>query len=561
MPRHANRQAPNLPTETWLYTPVNKAPDAIPLAWAYPANTNISLSSLGYLALFREMDTHPGLAPVRVAADSLHQLSGQAFTYLGFSFSFELDILTMLVMLDALGIPALAKDRVAGMHPVVFAGGPVPTTNPEPYADFFDFFLIGDGEGFFDELVTAHQAVCGAGNTPVTNRTALLEHLTNTIAGIYVPSFYDVTYQGPEGPIAAIVPNHPQVPPVVQRRSAMNNQTVLSSPILSPDTIFANRFLVEVIRGCPHRCRFCLASYSTLPARTPELAPIIQAIETGLTHTPQIGLLGALIAAHPDFSELCQWLDAKLDRQPGLSISAASLRADTLTPAIAQTFAKGGQKQLTIAIETGSAPLRKRINKHLSEGAIFNAAQAVATAGMKGLKLYGIAGLPDETDDDVMATIDLLKRLKKAHPGLALTWGTSSFVPKAATPFQWQPRLDNKTIQHRFALLKKHGFKYANISVTSAKWDWLQALFSRGDRRLATLILAYHQASQASTPQNTGSWTAFKQAAKHCRGQLPDPDWYATRPRPQDEMLPWEHLTLGIPKSILWQEGLAPHDQ
>jgi hypothetical protein len=344
MPRHANRQAPNLPTETWLYTPVNKAPDAIPLAWAYPANTNISLSSLGYLALFREMDTHPGLAPVRVAADSLHQLSGQAFTYLGFSFSFELDILTMLVMLDALGIPALAKDRVAGMHPVVFAGGPVPTTNPEPYADFFDFFLIGDGEGFFDELVTAHQAVCGAGNTPVTNRTALLEHLTNTIAGIYVPSFYDVTYQGPEGPIAAIVPNHPQVPPVVQRRSAMNNQTVLSSPILSPDTIFANRFLVEVIRGCPHRCRFCLASYSTLPARTPELAPIIQAIETGLTHTPPNWPIGRLNCRPPRLCRTVPVARCQVRSSAGLVDFGSVFAGRYLDPGHCPNLCQGGPK-------------------------------------------------------------------------------------------------------------------------------------------------------------------------------------------------------------------------
>ena len=554
--RHTKQHSADVstPADTWLYSPVSKAHDAISIAWAYPADTAISLSSLGYLALFKEMDTNPKLAPVRITTDTIAKFKGQSFQYIGFSFSFELDILNILATLEGLGVPLLAKDRIEGKHPIVFGGGPVPTTNPEPYADFFDFFLVGDGEGFFDELASAHQAVPSADTNAPYHRNELLTHLVTSVVGVYVPSFYSVTYEGVDGPVLSVQPSQPNIPAVIERRSAMNNQTVLTSPILSENTIFSNRFLVEVIRGCPHRCRFCLASYSTLPSRTPELEPIIQAIETGLKHTNNIGLLGALIAAHPNFNELCQWLDNAIEHHGGLSISAASLRADTLIPSIANTFKKGGQKQLTVAIETGSQSLRKRINKHLPEEAIFRATSAVFEAGMTGLKLYGVTGLPDETEDDVMATVDLLKRLKKAHPRLRLTWGTSSFVPKAATPFQWQPRLDNKTIQTRFRLLKKHAFKYANITVTSPKWDWLQALFSRGDRRLAPMIMAYYQAGG----HQSGGWTAFKQAAKQYRGQLPEPDWYATREREEDEVLPWEHIQLGVPKSILWTEGLAP---
>jgi radical SAM superfamily enzyme YgiQ (UPF0313 family) len=330
---------------------------------------------------------------------------------------------------------------------------------------------------------------------------------------------------------------------------------VTASPILTEASYFGRTYLVEVMRGCAHRCRFCLASYSMLPARGPSLEALISTLEHGLQVSDKIGLLGALIADHPHFPELCEYLSGKLDEHPNLTISAASLRADGLTLPMAQMFKKAGQHQLTIAIESGSELLRRRINKNLKQEAIFNAADIISTAGLPGLKLYGMIGLPDETDADIDATISLLQALHKQFPRLKLIFGCSSFVPKAWTPFQWMPRLPQSLLEARFKALHKGLLKSAQFRPSSAKWDYIQAVLSRGDRRLAPLLVMYYQLGSSIGSFNR----AFKALRESHPGiNLPTPDWYALRERPEPEILPWDVLHLGVDKGVLYKEGLLP---
>jgi len=537
------------PTEIFLYQPVVPNADAVKIGWMYPADDTIALSSLGYMTLFKQLDTTPSIAATRVYTNTLKQHNAKDFELMGFSFSFELDVVKILETLDFYGIPLYAQDR-GPEHPLIFAGGPVPITNPEPYADFFDFFLIGDGEDVLMELVETFRP-----QRQFSSRETVLHTLAREVGGCYVPSLYHISYEGDDGPITAIMPKFDDVPAVVQKRLFGNmDQVVASSPVVTENTIFANTFLVEVMRGCAHRCRFCLASYSALPARGPSLEPVKQAIETGLQHTYKIGLLGALIADHPQFDELCDFLNHHMDHRSEMEITAASLRADTVTETMVTTFVRGKQGKITIAIESGSERLRRRINKNLKQEAIIRCAETAHKAGLKSLKFYGMVGLPDETDDDVEATVALMKEVRKRAPGLQLVLGSSSFVPKAATPFQWQARLDNKAVEQRFKILHRGLHKVADFRPSSTKWDYFQSFLSRGDRRLAPLLVRFYQLG--------GSLGSLKRAYKELKAEnnahFPEPDWYALRERPETEILPWEMINLGVDKAILYKEGQPP---
>lgn len=544
--------------ERRLYSPPLQKDPKIKVCWSYPADYVIAMSSLGYLNLFKQLDMDPEIEVRRTYTDQLlpNQLesnhSSQPDDWVGFSFSFELDIFNILKTLKALGIQTKAADRTEE-DPLVFAGGPVVMTNPEPYADFFDFFLIGEGEGLMEDLKAAYlklKDACGS-------RLELLAELAKQVQGLYVPSLYEVTYKSSQGPIASIQPKLEGIPFPVQKRflSLKEMETTLAtSPILTANSIFSDIFLVEVVRGCAHRCRFCLASYSMLPARGAGLEAIQAAIEEGLKHTPKIGLVGALIADHPEFEALCEKLLERMKQGEAIRLSSASLRADTLSPVIAQTFKQGGQNQLTIAVESGSEWLRRRINKNLKETEIFKAAETVYQAGLRGLKIYGMVGLPDETDEDIDAMADLMRRLKKAFPKLEFHLGCSSFVPKAATPFQWMPRLENSTIDKRFERLRKGTLKTCDFRPSSTKWDFVQAVFSRGDRRLAPVIERYGEIG--------ASYGSLNRAVKALRAEgridFPNLEWYALRERPETEILPWDVLHLGVDKAILYKEGLLP---
>lgn len=534
---------PAPPTETYLYDPIRPTvADPLEIAWCYPASYGVSMAAMGYLLLFAQLDRHPYVNVTRLTDGDFRPSALQGVDLMGFSFAFELDILSILKALTEAGLPLKASQRGED-HPLVFCGGPVPMTNPEPYADFFDFFLIGEGEELLNEAV---EALHRLQHLPRADRLAAL---AQEVEGVYVSSLYQPVYASADGPQTGLIPLRDGLPlPVKKRWIANMDQSVAATPILSEASVFGHTYLVEVMRGCSHRCRFCLASYSMLPARGPALEAIIDKLTFGLKHTRNIGLVGALIADHPQFEELCDWID----RQEDIKVSFGALRVDRLTTAICNTLANKEGKSLTVAIESGSPALRKRINKHLPQEKILAAMDTVAASGLKGVKFYGMVGLPDETDADLHATIELLKTIKKEHPRLKLVLGCSSFVPKAWTPFQWMPRLTAKELDRRQEVLRKGLLKVADFRPGSAKWDTVQALFSRGDRRLGDWLVEFWRQSGNLGAVNRASKTLAEQGLV-----LPSVEWFAERARPEEEFLPWDSLELTVPKDILWKESFT----
>lgn len=542
------------PNETKLYTPVAPSADAIRVAWCYPAPRNIAMSSLGYLSLFRQLDTDPNVAVERVYADTVGQSNLRNTGLMGFSFAFELDAVEILRMLDKLGISLWQRERT-GNHPLVFAGGPTVMTNPEPYADFFDFFLVGEGETLLADTLAAMATIR---HLP---RAEQLLYLAQHVPGCYVPSLYHPTYNRDQ--LADLVPTQSGVPEVIHKqllsREAMAN-TIATSPILSEDSVFGRTFLIEVMRGCSHKCRFCMASYAMLPARGSSAETIINAIDEGLQHTNKLGLLGALIADHPEFPAICDALHTRMDGNPEVRLNAAALRVDRLSERIVETFIRGGQQQLTVAIESGSESLRQRINKHLKQTTIYEAMETITRTGLKSLKFYGMVGLPDETDDDIEQTIELLATIKRNHPKLKLVLGCSTFVPKGGTPFQWMARLDKNTLATRQKRLEKGLRKIADFRPSSPRWDDVQAILARGDRRMSVLVERYYQLNKNA--EGMGSAGQLKTADRQLRDEgiatYPSLDNLLHRPFDEDERLPWEHLHLGVDKATLWKEALPP---
>ena len=277
----------------------------------------------------------------------------------------------------------------------------------------------------------------------------------------------------------------PQNYKAIEREKSKPEQLAHSS-VIAPDAYWEDTALLEVVRSCPEMCRFCLASYLTLPFRKPDInSVLIPNVEYLLKFTNKIGLLGPSVTQHPEFIELLKYLVAH-PKKPQAQV--ASMRAGTVTLEMAELLVELGVKSMTIAIESGSERLREIMNKKLSEAEIFSACENALNGGIKAVKLYGMVGMPYETDADIEATIDLLKRLKKSFSRLKITWGCSIFTPKAQTPFQnfGIDTSSEKKLQKITKALRPAGIE---VRPESYKWTQIQALISRGDRSLSKMFL------------------------------------------------------------------------
>jgi radical SAM superfamily enzyme YgiQ (UPF0313 family) len=517
--------------ERLLFTPAAPDADAVPVVFAFPNEYTVGITSLGYQVVWATWARRSDVAIGRLFTDVSENLPNAA-ELLGFSVSWELDYVNILGMLESLDLPIWAQQRRAG-QPLVFGGGPVLTANPEPFAAFFDVILLGDGELLLDTFMDAYKAVRHA------DRATQLWRLAQ-IPGIYVPSLYAVTYTAPTGPIAQIQPIEIEVPATVQKQTYRGDH-LSTSTVVTERAAWENIYMVEVVRSCPEMCRFCLASYLTLPFRTPDLeTSLIPAIDRGLTVTDRIGLLGASVTQHPEFDGLLDHLNRP--QFDDVRVSVASVRTNTVTEKLAQTLVKHHTKSITIAVESGSDRIRQIINKKLQNDEIVNAAVSAKAGGLSNLKLYGMVGIPSETIADVEETATMLKSLKKAAPGLRLTWGCSTFVPKAHTPFQWFgiDRQSEKRLQFFQKQLRPQGIDFRPESYN---WSVIQTLISRGDRRLAPLLELVRRYGDT-----LGS---YRRAFKELRGTLPDLDFYVFETWDPDQVLPWDHLQGPLSKATL----------
>ena len=286
--------------ERLLFTPVTPDTDAIPVIFAFPNEYTVGITSLGYQVVWATLATRADLQVSRLFTDTSEHLPRNP-EILGFSMSWELDYVNILNLLESLDIP-IKSDLRQDNHPIVFGGGPVLTANPEPYAEFFDVVLLGDGENLLNDFINAYKEVRNA------DRETKLKALAQ-VPGIYVPSLYEVEYKSLDGEIKSIKPISSDIPAQIQKQTYRGN-TLSASTVVTEKAAWENIFMVEVVRSCPEMCRFCLASYLTLPFRTANLNDsLIPAIERGLQVTNRLGLLGASVTQHPEFNTLLDYIN------------------------------------------------------------------------------------------------------------------------------------------------------------------------------------------------------------------------------------------------------------
>ena len=517
--------------EKCLFTAVSSTADAVPLIFAFPNEYSVGITSLGYQVVWSMLARRADIEVSRLFTDVREPLPARA-ELIGFSLSWELDYVNVLSLLEDRQVPLRSKDR-SGEHPLVFGGGPVLTANPEPFAAFFDVILLGDGETLLDDFLDEYQRVRHA------ERPVQLKALAQ-IPGVYVPALYAVTYISKTGAIASISPIDSDVPATVKKQTYRGN-VLSASTVVTEKAAWENIFMVEVVRSCPEMCRFCLASYLTLPFRAASMeASLIPAIERGLQATRRLGLLGASITQHPEFESLLDYLNQPQFDDVRLSMS--SVRTNTVNQKLAKTLVTHGSKSVTIAIESGSQRVRDIVNKKLDTDEITVAAQQAKSGGLTSLKLYGMAGVPGESEEDLSQTAALMIDLKKQVPGLRLTLGCSTFVPKSHTPFQWYGV--NPQAKKRLKFLRKQ-LKPCGIDFRPESYSWsvIQGLISRGDRRLADLL--------ELTRGYGDTLGSYRRAFKTLKGTLPPLEFYVHEQWPTDQILPWEHLEGPLPKSTL----------
>ncbi|MBI2866262.1 MAG: radical SAM protein, partial [Chloroflexi bacterium] len=389
--------------------------------------------------------------------------------------SYEMDYFAIVPLLEAAKVPLLAEQRDTA-NPLVIAGGACVTANPAPIAPFFDALAIGEGEVLVPPLVQAL-----AQHMP-PRRELVLEALSQT------PGW--------------LVPVIPQNRPVVRQAARELDSFATASAILTPDTEFANTFLLEVARGCARGCRFCLAGFLFRPFRRRSLEVLQRQAEVGLALTPRIGLMGAAVADHPRLGDLVSWLHSR-----GARVSIASLRLDAVGEGTVAALVASGTQSLTLAPEAGSERLRRAVHKPISDTQILASAEMLARQKVPQVKLYFLVGLPSETEEDILGIVRLVQEVKARLPKARLNLQVTPFIPKAGTPFQGWPMAPMPLLQERQATiirsLRPLGVK---VKAESPEWSAIQGVLARGDGRLAQVLCriggrptlaAWHQALRA----------------------------------------------------------------
>jgi radical SAM superfamily enzyme YgiQ (UPF0313 family) len=442
-----------------------------------------------------------------------------------FSVSFENDYLNIPRIFQLAGIPARAAERPSTM-PLVMAGGAAMFLNPEPVAEFMDLVCIGEAEAILPQLADL------LGRRGDEDRREFLRKAAG-LPGIYVPSLYEVTYDGAR---LASFTGIPGAPSQVERvwSSDLGRDGAVSE-ILTPQSEFADMYLMEVSRGCPRGCRFCAAGFIYLPYRQRPLEALRAEVAKGLQVRGKIGLVGAAVSDYRGIGELCRHIRAQ-----GGKVSVSSLRIDSLDDEMIDTLVASGHKTVALAPEGGSQRMRDLINKDIAEAQILAACDRLIGKDILNLKLYFIIGLPTETLTDLEEMVALVVKIRervvataKGNRRLgAIALSVNPFVPKPFTPFQWCGMEEVAALEKKGAYLRKALGRLSNVKLQmeSPRDAYLQALLARGDRRLAAFILRAAE---------LGSW---KRAAR----EFPvDTDLLVHRLIPLDEILPWDVIASG----------------
>ncbi|HEX2951746.1 MAG TPA: radical SAM protein [Armatimonadota bacterium] len=474
------------------------------VALLYPNTYAVGMSNLGFQTLYRLFNARNDVVCERAFLPEQDQATNgilrtmesntplAEMDIIAFSISFELDYPNIPRLLRLGGVEPFSKKREA---PLVLAGGATVSYNPEPIAPFIDIAVIGEAEEVLTPLLDALQTAYDVGT---------LDPLTE-IPGIYLPG------RG--------------TPPTARLAVRDINAVPVYNQIFTDNTEFGHMALVEVSRGCPYGCLFCVASHVYRPARWRSQDTLMPVIERGLQYRKRVGLIGASVTDHPQIERICEEILAR-----GGQPSPASMRADALTDNLLALLAQGGVNSITLAPEAALEPLRKKVGKRFSDESLFAAATRAKQVGINHIKLYFIVGLPGETDDDVAAIPELVLRLIK-QTGMRVSIGCSAFVPKPGTPFARQPMAPERDVKRKFDIISHTLHGQAAFTHESARWAYWQAVLARGGRELADVLAAI--AMGKDTP---GAW------ASAFREHDIDADQYALRTIPKEEPVPWAHI-------------------
>ncbi|NLZ54787.1 MAG: radical SAM protein [Thermoanaerobacteraceae bacterium] len=523
------------PVKTLWSVPVN-------VALVYPNTYSIGMSNLGFHSIYYQINSradalcHRAFLPSNHTANDFKTLEADKpineYDIVGFSISFELDYINIINILESAHISAFSQNR---HRPLIMAGGPAATFNPEPLSPFVDFFVIGEGEEIIHEIIEQYRKFQNR------DKHEILEALSQ-IKGVYVPSLYKITYDK-QGKVQDIKHENSVQGKITKRWVKDLNKFNTESVILTPYTEFKDMFLIEVSRGCGRNCRFCMAGYCYRIPRYRSLDRVLQRAKLGSKYKDKIGLVGAAVSDYPYIDELAEKLV-----ENNIKFSVSSLRADTLREPLMNGLAFSGHKTLTIAPEAGSERLRKVINKGITDEHVINSVRLAHKFGINNVKLYYIIGLPGETGDDINEMIDFLIFLKEYMKGLGNKLGTMTisvnpFIPKPFTPFQWFGMQPTKLLNDRIKFLQ-HRLKPKGIKVIfeSPRISEIQSALARGDRQTGLLLYDIYKCGATTS--------AYKKAEIEGKSI----SYYAHRQLDQGEILPWSYIDMGLKKEYFISE-------
>ena len=558
-----------------LGTDLKPVPKRLKVGLAFPDVYEIGMSHLGMQILYQILNSRDDIACERIFSpwvdmEKLLRDKGLPLAtlesgipvgkldVLGFSIQYELSYTNILNILNLGNIPLYSKDRDE-THPVIIGGGPI-TFNPEPIADFFDIFVLGDGEEVVLEIADIVIESLGTDfkSVPIKGkREDLLKRLAQ-IEGVYVPSFFDVNYHA-DGMVKSIVPLLKGYTSVNKRIVPdLNTLPLPTRPVVPFPQIVHDHLTVEINRGCTRGCRFCQAGIIYRPGRERSPDNIIKIIDQALQNTgyDEVSFLSLSTGDYSCIEDvLINFMDRFADKK--IAVSLPSLRVGTLKPRLMEEIKRVRKTGFTMAPEAGSERLRDVINKGIEEAALIETARYVFDMGWRAIKLYYMIGLPTETQDDVRGIVELSRKVQDTGKGYGfrpkVNVSVSEFVPKPHTPFQWEPQIKLEQCLEKQTFLRKELKRHRlDFKWHDAKMSFLEGVFSRGDRRLSKAIKAAFE--QGCRFDSWGDQFRFDIWQKVFKDEGINPEFYTYRRRDRNEVLPWEHLNTRVDKEFLYEE-------